>query len=148
MRPSSASKDSRPGKASTFVCRIFKETTEGTDKDRLAFASYEKYGRLGTPASACIAIPLESLVAKIGVRRRTAHAAVSQGLITEASVSSKSLTLHVTRMRSWTIAVAAINPSISPRERIARGGPIRPRFCQLSARCGRHGCGAACAAIR
>lgn len=35
-----------------------------------------------------------------GVGRRAAHADVSQGLITEASVSSKSLTLRVTRMRS------------------------------------------------
>ncbi|CCE98262.1 unnamed protein product [Sinorhizobium fredii HH103] len=47
--------------------RIFKETAEGTDKDRLAFASYEKYGPLGTSASAFVAIPLETLDGKIGV---------------------------------------------------------------------------------
>jgi hypothetical protein len=41
----------------------------------------------------------------------------SHGLMIETSIPSKSPTLRVTRIRSWTIAVAAISPSISPRGR-------------------------------
>ncbi|WP_018236932.1 methyl-accepting chemotaxis protein [Ensifer sp. BR816] len=46
--------------------RIFRAAAEGTDKDRLAFASYESYAALGERPSAFIAIPLESLDGKIG----------------------------------------------------------------------------------
>ncbi|MBP1885884.1 methyl-accepting chemotaxis protein [Sinorhizobium mexicanum] len=48
--------------------RIFKATAEGTDKNSLAFASYESYGPLGERPSAFIAIPIASLDGKIGSR--------------------------------------------------------------------------------
>jgi hypothetical protein len=47
----------------------------------------------------------------------------AQGLTIDTPTSSKSATLRVTRMRSWTLAVAAISPSASPRDRSAA---IRP----------------------
>ncbi|MEI2302120.1 methyl-accepting chemotaxis protein [Ensifer sp. MJa1] len=50
----------------TGLGRIFKETAEGTDKSKLAFASYEAYAPLGGSAAAFIATPLESIDGKIG----------------------------------------------------------------------------------
>ncbi|WP_331373233.1 methyl-accepting chemotaxis protein [Sinorhizobium chiapasense] len=50
----------------TGLGRIFKATAEGTDKNSLAFASYETYGPLGKRPSAFIAIPIASLDGKIG----------------------------------------------------------------------------------
>ncbi len=50
----------------TGLGRVFRETAEGTDKSRLAFASYETYGPLAGSAAAFIAIPLESIDGKIG----------------------------------------------------------------------------------
>ncbi|SDA63435.1 cache domain-containing protein [Sinorhizobium sp. NFACC03] len=50
----------------TGLGRIFRETAEGTDKGKLAFASYEAYAPLvGSPAT-FIAIPLKSIAGKIG----------------------------------------------------------------------------------
>ncbi|MBP1843917.1 hypothetical protein J2046_002175 [Rhizobium petrolearium] len=60
---------------------------------------------------------------RFGGRFLAVHVGASHGLMTAASVSSKSLTLRVTRIRSWTIAVAAISPSISPRGRVAARRP-------------------------
>ncbi|KSV84010.1 methyl-accepting chemotaxis protein [Sinorhizobium sp. GL28] len=50
----------------TGLGRIFRETAEGTDKSKLAFASYEAYAPLGGSPAAFIAIPLESIDGKIG----------------------------------------------------------------------------------
>lgn len=50
----------------TGLGRIFDATAEGTDKNSLAFASYETYGPLGERPSAFIAIPIASLDGKIG----------------------------------------------------------------------------------
>ncbi|THK34427.1 methyl-accepting chemotaxis protein [Ensifer sp. MPMI2T] len=50
----------------TGLSRIFAATAEGTDKNSLAFASYETYGPLGERPSAFIAIPIASLDGKIG----------------------------------------------------------------------------------
>jgi len=50
----------------TGLGRIFRETAEGTDKSKLAFASYETYSPLAGSAAAFIAIPLESIDGKIG----------------------------------------------------------------------------------
>ncbi|MBB4183905.1 methyl-accepting chemotaxis protein [Sinorhizobium terangae] len=50
----------------TGLGRIFEATAEGTDKNSLAFASYESYGPLGERPSAFIAIPIASLDGKIG----------------------------------------------------------------------------------
>ena len=58
----------------------------------------------------------------------------SHGLSTEARVSSKSPTLRVTTMRSWTIAVAAIRPSASPR---GRSAAIRPHSTAIASVTGR-----------
>ncbi|MDK1488453.1 methyl-accepting chemotaxis protein [Sinorhizobium sp. 7-81] len=50
----------------TGLGRIFGATAEGTDKNNLAFASYETYGPLGERPSAFIALPIASLDGKIG----------------------------------------------------------------------------------
>ncbi|HEV7306586.1 methyl-accepting chemotaxis protein [Ensifer sp.] len=50
----------------TGLGRVFRETAEGTDKSRLAFASYETYAPLGGNPAAFIAIPLEAIDGKIG----------------------------------------------------------------------------------
>ncbi|MHA4733793.1 methyl-accepting chemotaxis protein [Ensifer adhaerens] len=50
----------------TGLGRVFRETAEGTDKSKLAFASYEAYAPLGGSPAAFVAIPLESIDGKIG----------------------------------------------------------------------------------
>ncbi|KQX55899.1 MULTISPECIES: methyl-accepting chemotaxis protein [unclassified Ensifer] len=50
----------------TGLGRVFRETAEGTDKSKLAFASYEAYAPLGGGPAAFVAIPLESIDGKIG----------------------------------------------------------------------------------
>ncbi|MBD9651253.1 methyl-accepting chemotaxis protein [Ensifer sp. ENS09] len=50
----------------TGLGRVFRETAEGTDKSKLAFASYGAYAPLGGSPAAFIAIPLESIDGKIG----------------------------------------------------------------------------------
>ncbi|OCO98430.1 MULTISPECIES: methyl-accepting chemotaxis protein [unclassified Ensifer] len=50
----------------TGLGRVFQETAEGTDKSKLAFASYETYAPLGGRPASFIAIPLESIDGKIG----------------------------------------------------------------------------------
>uniref|UniRef100_UPI003F491BDA methyl-accepting chemotaxis protein n=1 Tax=Ensifer adhaerens TaxID=106592 RepID=UPI003F491BDA len=50
----------------TGLGRVFRETAEGTDKSKLAFASYEAYSPLGGSPAAFVATPLESIDGKIG----------------------------------------------------------------------------------
>ncbi len=50
----------------TGLGHIFRETAEGTEKSKLAFASYEAYSPLAGSPAAFIAIPLESIDGKIG----------------------------------------------------------------------------------
>ena len=68
------------------------------------------------------------------LRSSDADHLASQGFNVEARVSSKSATLRVTTIRSWTIAVAAISPSASPR---GRSAAIRPHSMAMTSVIGR-----------
>jgi hypothetical protein len=68
---------------------------------------------------------IDSLFGIFLVRDLSAYGreSISQGLITDAPMSSKSPRFRVTMIRSWTMADAAIRPLASPRGRSAESLP-------------------------